>query len=207
MGQKQNLIFLLNIIRCLEKKSMNLNILQQMKHKIQIYVLLKYQKKKQKGKNLIIGDTYQKIYGWRGCNNALEIISGKRIELSYSFRIGPFTAKLASFLINEFKKKEIRIKGKNKDQKIVDEFSSDGKYTILCRKNDSVVFETLKLVQENKKIFLNGGENKYRFYEKIEKVYKILKKYNIKNKESITCLLYTSPSPRDLSTSRMPSSA
>ena len=28
-----------------------------------------------------------------------------------------------------------------------------------------------------------------------------------KNKEVVCCLLYTSPSPRDLSTSRMPSSA
>ena len=28
-----------------------------------------------------------------------------------------------------------------------------------------------------------------------------------KDRDSITCLLYTSPSPRDLSTSRMPSSA
>ena len=39
------------------------------------------------------------------------------------------------------------------------------------------------------------------------------KKYNIKNNfhgyggKSYNCLLYTSPSPRDLSTSRMPSSA
>ena len=31
--------------------------------------------------------------------------------------------------------------------------------------------------------------------------------YLEKNPESSTCLLYTSPSPRDLSTSRMPSSA
>ena len=29
----------------------------------------------------------------------------------------------------------------------------------------------------------------------------------LQNKYDITCLLYTSPSPRDLSTSRMPSSA
>ena len=31
--------------------------------------------------------------------------------------------------------------------------------------------------------------------------------FNIKKGETINCLLYTSPSPRDLSTSRMPSSA
>ena len=37
-----------------------------------------------------------------------------------------------------------------------------------------------------------------------EEVQKYLEKYN---DEYIVCLLYTSPSPRDLSTSRMPSSA
>ena len=35
---------------------------------------------------------------------------------------------------------------------------------------------------------------------------KKLKSY-IKNKKEITCLLYTSPSPRDMRRSRMPSSA
>ena len=30
---------------------------------------------------------------------------------------------------------------------------------------------------------------------------------DVEKKEDVTCLLYTSPSPRDLSTSRMPSSA
>ena len=32
-------------------------------------------------------------------------------------------------------------------------------------------------------------------------------KQNVKSSSKISCLLYTSPSPRDLSTSRMPSSA
>ena len=34
-----------------------------------------------------------------------------------------------------------------------------------------------------------------------------IKKYALELLEDYTCLLYTSPSPRDLSTSRMPSSA
>ena len=42
--------------------------------------------------------------------------------------------------------------------------------------------------------------------EVANKVKKILRDGNF-NREAIACLLYTSPSPRDLSTSRMPSSA
>ena len=43
--------------------------------------------------------------------------------------------------------------------------------------------------------------------ETLEKVNKFFIDLNIKNFEPYFCLLYTSPSPRDLSTSRMPSSA
>ena len=43
--------------------------------------------------------------------------------------------------------------------------------------------------------------------EKLKFIYKDEKlKFNVKHYSNI-CLLYTSPSPRDLSTSRMPSSA
>ena len=42
--------------------------------------------------------------------------------------------------------------------------------------------------------------------ELIKKIKQSASKNNLKTKV-ITCLLYTSPSPRDLSTSRMPSSA
>ena len=36
---------------------------------------------------------------------------------------------------------------------------------------------------------------------------KKLKKFNLKNSKMLVCLLYTSPSPRDVEESRMPSSA
>ena len=40
-----------------------------------------------------------------------------------------------------------------------------------------------------------------------EQLFRAKSKKNLQNQKSHTCLLYTSPSPRDLSTSRMPSSA
>ena len=55
-----------------------------------------------------------------------------------------------------------------------------------------------------------GGQGSDRFENLFQCVCQILpgrKDVRITNKLNITCLLYTSPSPRDLSTSRMPSSA
>ena len=43
--------------------------------------------------------------------------------------------------------------------------------------------------------------------EKLEIDFTLVQKYYLQEGETFTCLLYTSPSPRDLSTSRMPSSA
>ena len=45
------------------------------------------------------------------------------------------------------------------------------------------------------------------FYEKSETIQIKNNQINLKDFKRKTCLLYTSPSPRDLSTSRMPSSA
>ena len=44
-------------------------------------------------------------------------------------------------------------------------------------------------------------------YHQERKNVETLKKFNERLRRTIACLLYTSPSPRDLSTSRMPSSA
>ena len=57
-----------------------------------------------------------------------------------------------------------------------------------------------------KKIALKSNEM---IYSKIKSKVLFLKKFNIKDKAVFcsVCLLYTSPSPRDNTTSRMPSSA
>lgn len=115
-------------------------------------------------KKLIIGDTHQKIYGWRGCNNALEIIEGEKKSLTYSFRVGDFTAKLCSFVINNFKKKikdTHKMVGMNKKQIIVEKFSIQEPYLILCRKNKTVLSEIIRNSKEDKKIYCVGGANKY----------------------------------------------
>ena len=52
----------------------------------------------------------------------------------------------------------------------------------------------------------NGADGAYPVWLGVDKFHKVRKIF-VNTNESNTCLLYTSPSPRDLSTSRMPSSA
>eukprot|EP00831_Metopus_contortus_P018789 TRINITY_DN18045_c0_g1_i1.p1 TRINITY_DN18045_c0_g1~~TRINITY_DN18045_c0_g1_i1.p1 ORF type:complete len:134 (+),score=56.44 TRINITY_DN18045_c0_g1_i1:91-492(+) len=79
------------------------------------------------------------------------------------------------------------------------------------------VIEKIKEMEKFKEI-LGDGEEKREEAVKLEQQLSILleeqkvmkRKWNyleICDQESLSCLLYTSPSPRDLSTSRMPSSA
>ena len=64
--------------------------------------------------------------------------------------------------------------------------------------------EVKKIIKKNKKIIFTYNKN----YKKgmASSIKMGLKKVS-KNDKGFICLLYTSPSPRDLSTSRMPSSA
>ena len=58
----------------------------------------------------------------------------------------------------------------------------------------------IKSLHPDTLVFYRMGEFYELFYEDAEKASRLLD-------ITLTCLLYTSPSPRDLSTSRMPSSA
>ena len=80
----------------------------------------------------------------------------------------------------------------------------------LATKISDLIENKLKLVDERrnaKKLRLrftgqSGGEQSMNPEKELERV-----EQEIKNEVEKCCLLYTSPSPRDLSTSRMPSSA
>ena len=61
----------------------------------------------------------------------------------------------------------------------------------------------LKIGVEHEKFIFNKKNNKRIDYSKIKKMFSSLLEFGW----NPICLLYTSPSPRDLSTSRMPSSA
>ena len=76
-----------------------------------------------------------------------------------------------------------------------------------------IVEENKKGILEQKQIIENAKELHKKYEEKLKNVRNnreynsIVKEQEYQDLESQLCLLYTSPSPRDLSTSRMPSSA
>ena len=74
-------------------------------------------------------------------------------------------------------------------------------HTYYYRNKDILIKMSLKYDYENKDIILSQSKIKAKtYYYKIKYTPKYFRKL-------LFCLLYTSPSPRDLSTSRMPSSA
>ena len=79
--------------------------------------------------------------------------------------------------------------------------------TALAKVQATKVFEYC--AREAAQIFGGASYTRGGVGEKVERLYRDVRAYAIPggSEEIMICLLYTSPSPRDLSTSRMPSSA
>lgn len=56
--------------------------------------------RKQETQRVIVGDAFQKIYGWRGSVNAMKLFNGIELKLSKSFRFGTEVANIASAIID-----------------------------------------------------------------------------------------------------------
>ena len=81
---------------------------------------------------------------------------------------------------------------------------------ILYNNDDASYLETALGASEENLVHITGGVDNGRDFKgsagKLQLRAQLLT-LNVPNLQNRTCLLYTSPSPRDLSTSRMPSSA
>ena len=55
------------------------------------------------GQKVIVGDTHQGIYGWRGAINAMKTLDYSTFYLSNSFRINNYTANLWDHILKNFK--------------------------------------------------------------------------------------------------------
>ena len=101
--------------------------------------------------------------------------------------------------------------GRNRSLKLINDLDSDSKYIVVVAQEDGSIedpkpedlysYGTLAQVL---KVFDMPDNSKSAIVQGISRV-KIIK--YLQKDPYFTCLLYTSPSPRDLSTSRMPSSA
>ena len=80
----------------------------------------------------------------------------------------------------------------------------------LIRPMNDLVKKYGKGIQESQLITIDGKVMAVAFMANAQHLYirtDVLKQHGISTPNTYDCLLYTSPSPRDLSTSRMPSSA
>lgn len=106
--------------------------------------------KQAKCQKVVVGDMYQKIYGWRGSVDAMAISSGDVLKLTKSFRFGQKVADIASILIGEDIKGNESINTtvqSNKDFGIVGS-------TILHRTNSHLLQEACNCIQQGFKVNL-----------------------------------------------------
>ncbi len=133
---------------------------------------------KQKATKVIVGDTYQQIYGWRHAVNSLEQANYTNYNLTMSFRFGQDVANLAKEVLKlkshlgEFN--PINITG-NGETKI---YKSKG---VLARTNLGLLKKAIEYVTEKKKvkhIYFEGNINSYTYADEGASLYDVLNLYN-----------------------------
>lgn len=99
----------------------------------------------QPGQRVMVGDTAQQIYSWRGAMNALASFKGKRLTLSQSFRFGQVIADEANLWL-DLLESPLRLRGSRDVRSRLDDL--DAPNAVLCRTNA----EAFHQVMENEKI-------------------------------------------------------
>lgn len=106
-----------------------------------------------KVKRILVGDSRQAIYAWRGAVNAMKKVNYKKAKLSKSFRYGERIAKVASAVLRN----KVIIQGlETLDTKVGDDaVDFDKPYTILFRTNTNLVFKAIDLISSGESVSIN----------------------------------------------------
>jgi len=128
----------------------------------------------QKCKKIIVGDTHQQIYAWRGAVNSLEAVNFKSFPLSNSFRFGPDIARVANSIMNikgEFESSVTGV-GEYKNDRILSQAT-------ISRTNICLLKEMVKFVEENPEdhIYYEGNINALLYSEDGVSMYDVLALY------------------------------
>lgn len=92
---------------------------------------------------ILVGDSRQAIYGWRGAVNAMEKVECPEFKLTQSFRYGQKIADVATALING----DMQIQGFDKVDSIVGEVDYSKPYTIIFRTNSALLLQAVDLIE------------------------------------------------------------
>ena len=114
---------------------------------------------------VVVGDPYQAIYGWRQSVNIMPLFNAKEYKLTTSFRVSNNIAHIENLIISDFIGDDIKMKGFNTNQKIIDKIDKSKPYACLCRTNAYIFAEIADAltIDKNKKLFFVGGFSSYSF--------------------------------------------
>ncbi|WP_108061489.1 UvrD-helicase domain-containing protein [Poseidonibacter lekithochrous] len=119
-------------------------------------------------RRIYVGDSFQQIYSFRYALNALNKIELPSYELTHSFRFSNTYAKTLERNLNTLYKindtKPLNINGTENETKIGEEaIDFDKQFTVISRSTFGLVQEIVHYIQEDKKIYFEGGYGSYSF--------------------------------------------
>lgn len=93
----------------------------------------------QDNKVVLVGDSHQKIYGWRGAVDAMKLLDWHEVELTNSFRFGKSVAKLSTSIIGK------QVKSMSSEDTLVGECVVDRTkpYTRIYRTNAQLISDAV----------------------------------------------------------------
>jgi hypothetical protein len=103
---------------------------------------------------IMVGDSAQAIYGWRGARDVMTDFDGTQLALSHSFRFGPGLATEANRWL-AIANAPIRITGSSSVDSRIDKLENPD--AILCRTNGGAMAEILRLLGEGRRVALVGS--------------------------------------------------
>lgn len=115
----------------------------------------------QKIQRIMVGDTNQAIYGWRGAVDAMENFKGKRLFLTQSFRFGQAVADEANKWL-KLLGSEFMIRGYEKIDSVVRSTQGEIPNAILCRTNSGAMSEAINQLNGGKRVAIVGGADTVR---------------------------------------------
>jgi superfamily I DNA/RNA helicase len=109
---------------------------------------------RQDAQRILVGDSCQAIYGWRGAVDAMADFTGRRLKLSQSFRFGQAVADEANKWL-EYLEAPLRLRGFERVESRVAELEEPR--AVLCRTNAAAIHACITASAEGRAVALVGG--------------------------------------------------